>query len=81
MSRPLPLDMLYRWERESPDLVYMRQPINGKWHEWTWKETGQEVRKMAAYLKSLNYEPGSKIAVISKNCAHWIISDLAIQFE
>ncbi len=79
MSRPLPLDMMYRWESESPDLVYMRQPINGKWHEWTWKETGQEVRKMAAYLKSLNYEPGTKIAVISKNCAHWIISDLAIQ--
>ena len=34
---------------------------------------------MAAYLKGLGYEPGSKIAVISKNCAHWIISDLAIQ--
>ena len=79
MSYALPLDMMYRWEKESPDLVYMRQPINGKWHEWTWKETGQEVRKMAAYLKGLGYEPGSKIAVISKNCAHWIISDLAIQ--
>ena len=79
MSRALPLDMMYRWEKESPDLVYMRQPINGKWHEWTWKETGQEVRKMAAYLKGLGYEPGTKIAVISKNCAHWIISDLAIQ--
>ncbi len=79
MSRSLPLDMLYRWEREVPNQVFMRQPIKGKWHEWTWKETGQEVRKMAAYLKSLNYEPGSKIAVISKNCAHWMISDLAIQ--
>jgi long-chain acyl-CoA synthetase len=79
MSHPLPLDMMYRWESENPDMVYMRQPINNKWHEWTWKETGQEVRKMAAYLKSLNYEPGTKIAVISKNCAHWIISDLAIQ--
>ncbi len=79
MSRSLPLDMLYRWEREVPNQVFMRQPIKGKWHEWTWKEAGQEVRKMAAYLKSLNYEPGSKIAVISKNCAHWMISDLAIQ--
>jgi len=78
MSYPLPLDMMYRWEKESPDLVFMRQPINGKWHEWTWKETGQEVRKMAAYLKGLDLEPGSRIAMISKNCAHWIISDLAI---
>lgn len=79
MSRPLPLDMMYRWEKESPDLVYMRQPIDGKWHEWTWKQTGEEVRKMAAYLKGLGYEPGTRVAVISKNCAHWIISDLAIQ--
>jgi long-chain acyl-CoA synthetase len=78
MNYPLPLDMMYRWEKESPDLVFMRQPINGKWHEWTWKETGQEVRKMAAYLKSLDLEPGTRIAMISKNCAHWIISDLAI---
>jgi len=71
--------MMYRWEKESPDLVYMRQPIDGKWHEWTWKQTGEEVRKMAAYLKGLGYEPGTRVAVISKNCAHWIISDLAIQ--
>ncbi len=78
MSYPLPLDMMYRWEKESPNLVFMRQPINGKWHEWTWKETGEEVRKMAAYLKNLNLEPGTRIAMISKNCAHWIISDLAI---
>jgi len=78
MNYPLPLDMMYRWEKESPNLVFMRQPINGKWHEWTWKETGQEVRKMAAYLKNLNLEPGTRIAMISKNCAHWIISDLAI---
>lgn len=79
MSHPLPLDMLYRWEKEVPDMVYMRQPINGQWKEWTWKQTGEEVRKMAAYLKSLNYEPGSKIALISKNCAHWMITDLAVQ--
>ena len=78
MNYPLPLDMMYRWEKESPNLVFMRQPINGKWHEWTWKETGEEVRKMAAYLKNLNLEPGTRIAMISKNCAHWIISDLAI---
>jgi len=78
MNYPLPLDMMYRWEKESPDLVFMRQPINGKWHEWTWKETGEEVRKMAAYLKNLDLEPGTRIAMISKNCAHWIISDLAI---
>ena len=73
-----PLEMLYRWESESPNKLYMRQPINDEWHKWTWSETATEVRKMAAYLQSLDLAPKSKIAILSKNCAHWIMSDLAI---
>ena len=33
---------------------------------------------MAAYLKAQNWEPGSRIAILSKNCAWWIMADLAI---
>jgi long-chain acyl-CoA synthetase len=73
-----PLEMLYRWENETPNKLYMRQPINDEWHKWTWSETATEVRKMAAYLQSLDLAPKSKIAILSKNCAHWIMSDLAI---
>ncbi|MDG1189225.1 MAG: AMP-binding protein [Flavobacteriales bacterium] len=73
-----PLEMLYRWESETPNKLYMRQPINDEWHKWTWSETATEVRKMAAYLQSLDLVPKSKIAILSKNCAHWIMSDLAI---
>ena len=73
-----PLEMFYHWEKETPNKLYMRQPINGEWHYWTWSETATQVRKMAAYLKSLDFPANSKIATLSKNCAHWIISDLAI---
>ena len=73
-----PLEMLYRWESETPNKLYMRQPINDEWHKWTWSETATEVRKIAAYLQSLDLAPKSKIAILSKNCAHWIMSDLAI---
>lgn len=76
-----PLEMLYKWEKETPDKVFLRQPINDKWHEWTWKQTGEEVRKMAAAIKNMNLPAGSNIALISKNCAHWIISDLAIMMS
>ncbi len=76
-----PLEMLYKWEKETPDKVFLRQPINDKWHEWTWKQTGAEVRKMAAALKGMNLPAGSNIALISKNCAHWILSDLAIMMS
>ena len=61
-----------------PNNTFLRQPFQGQWHEYTWKETDRQVRSMAAYLKGLDLEPGSKIAIISKNCAHWVMSDLAI---
>ena len=73
-----PLEMFYHWEKETPNKLYMRQPINGEWYHWTWSETATQARKMAAYLKSLDFPANSKIATLSKNCAHWIISDLAI---
>lgn len=75
---PSPLEMLYKWEQETPNKLYMRQPIRGVWYEWTWKETAEQVRKMAAYLKSLDLPAGSRIGILSKNCAHWMFSDLAI---
>ncbi len=76
-----PLEMLYKWEQETPSKIYMRQPIKSIWHEWTWKETAEQVRKMAAYLKSLNLPEGSRIGILSKNCAHWMFSDLAIMMS
>ena len=76
-----PLEMLYKWEQVKPNEIYLSQPINGVWHNWTWKDFGIEVRKMAAYLKSLNLPENSKIALVSKNCAHWIITDLAIMMS
>ena len=77
-SYALPIDMLYKWEQETPQNIYLRQPIDGEWHQWSWHETGQQVRRMAAYLKSLDLPPASTIGILSKNCAHWMFSDLAI---
>lgn len=73
-----PIDMLYHWEKTTPDKIYLRQPIDGKWHTWTWKEAADEVKRMASVLKAKNLPPKSNIAMISKNCAHWIMSDMAI---
>ncbi len=76
-----PLEMLYKWEKTKANSIYLCQPINGVWHNWTWKEFGIEVRKMAAYLKSLNLPKESKIALLSKNCAHWMMADMAIMMS
>ena len=76
-----PLEMLYKWEQEKPEEIYLSQPIDGIWHHWNWKEFGIEVRRMASYLNSLDLPKGSKIALLSKNCAHWMMTDMAIMMS
>ncbi|MHA7855000.1 AMP-binding protein [Marinobacter shengliensis] len=78
-TNKLPLDMLYHWEATKADSPYMTQPIgNGKVVEYTWGRAIDEARRMASYLKSLNLPEKSRIGLISKNCAHWIMTDWAI---
>ncbi len=81
MPYPLPLDMLYHWEQTRPDAVFLRQPVNDRWITWTWKQTVDEAGRMATYLRSLNLPPRSNIALLSKNCAHWVLCDLAIMMS
>jgi long-chain acyl-CoA synthetase len=75
----LPLSRLYCWERERAGHIFLTQPFRGgKVRDWTWKEVADEVRRMAAYLKARGWEPGSRVAILSRNCAWWIMADLAI---
>jgi long-subunit acyl-CoA synthetase (AMP-forming) len=78
MEYQSPLGMLYHWERETPGKIYLKQPIDGVWHLWTWQQVAGEVRQLASSLQALKLPPHSHIALLSKNCAHWIICDLAI---
>ncbi len=75
----LPLQRLYRWENERPDRIFLTQPYDhGKLREWTWAQAADEVRRMAAYLKKQDWDPGSRVAILSRNCAWWIMADAAI---
>ncbi len=78
-TNKLPLDMVYHWEKAKANSVYMTQPIGGgKTVDYTWGRAVDEARRMASYLKSLNLPEKSRIGLISKNCAHWIMTDWAI---
>ena len=74
----LPLERFLELEATQPNKVYLRQPYNGKWITYTWREVGQEARKLAHAIKAMDLPEKSNIALMSKNCAHWIITDLAI---
>jgi long-subunit acyl-CoA synthetase (AMP-forming) len=75
----LPLEQFYWREQRHPERRYLIQPqAGGQIEELTWGQVGEQARRAAAWLRQLELAPGSHIAIISKNCAHWIIADLAI---
>jgi long-chain acyl-CoA synthetase len=74
----LPLQRLYTFERERASMRFLVQPLQGVVREWTWGETMLEVRRMAAWLKAQNWPPGSRIMILGKNSAWWLMADFAI---
>ena len=75
----LALQRLYFWERTAPDSTVLTQPTGGgELRAYTWAQLMDETRRMAAHLVSLNFAPASRIAILSKNTAHWLMCDFAV---
>ncbi|MCO4746002.1 MAG: AMP-binding protein [Proteobacteria bacterium] len=73
------LEYVYEHEQKRADTIYLTQPTgNDAVVDYTWKEVVGQARRMATHLKSQGFEPGSRIAILSKNCAHFIMAELAI---
>lgn len=73
------LDRAYAWERQKAQELFMTQPMGaGSVKQYNWEKTLDEARRVAAYLQSFGFPPGSKIGLLTKNCAHFVMSDLAI---
>ena len=76
------LDYVYEHEANRADQIYLTQPLgaagNGAVTDYTWKQTMDQARRMATHLKSLGFEPGARIGILSKNCAHFFMAELAI---
>ena len=75
----LMLDYVFEHEASHPDTVYLTQPTGGG-HvvDYTWRQVLDQSRRMAAYIKAQGFEPGARIAILSKNSAHFIMAELAI---
>jgi long-chain acyl-CoA synthetase len=75
----LALQRLYHWEQTAADKTVFTQPTgNGAVRDYTWREVMDQTRRMAAHLHSLGLQPGDKVAMLSKNTAHWLMADFAI---
>ncbi|MBM4279744.1 MAG: AMP-binding protein [Deltaproteobacteria bacterium] len=73
------LDHVLGHAEKTPQRVFLTQPLGGdRVEEYTWARVVDEARRMAAHLQSLGLSPGDRVAMLSKNCAHFFIAELAV---
>jgi long-chain acyl-CoA synthetase len=78
-STKLILDYIYEHESKRANQIFLTQPCGGdKVVDYTWAQTMDQARRMAAHLKAQGFAPGSRIALLSKNTAHFMMAELAI---
>lgn len=78
-KQKLILDRIQEHAVNQKNTVFLTQPLGGgKVVDYTWGETVDQARRMAAHLQSRGIGPGSHIAILSKNCAHFFMAELAI---
>ncbi|WVM89012.1 AMP-binding protein [Halopseudomonas pachastrellae] len=58
--------------------IWFKPLPDGSVQRLTWAEVGEQARRAAGYLASLQLPAGSCIGLLAANCAHWIVADLAI---
>lgn len=71
-------DALAEWADKTPDRTFLTQPFEGEVRNWTFRQAHDDALRFASALLNLGLVPGDKVAILSKNCAEWLIADVAI---
>ncbi len=78
-NRPPSVAKLF-WDRvaATPGREAFRKPAGDGWTSYTWQETGERVRDLAAGLLALGIQPEDRVGIASSTRVEWIFADLAI---
>ena len=72
-----PIQAFVQHATNIPDKVYLKQPQpDGSLKEYTFAEVYAEITRVADWLQQ--FPQGSRVGILSLNCAHWLMADLAI---
>ncbi len=73
------LDEVFDHEAAHPGRIFLTQPLGGgAVADTTWGQALDQARRMATHLQSLGLPRGARIGILSKNCAHFFMAELAI---
>jgi len=75
---PPPNEWILKWAETRSDEIYLKQIINREFVEYSYADVADKALRLVTGLREKGLQPGDKIALVSKNCAEWFITDLAL---
>ncbi|MFM7177699.1 MAG: AMP-binding protein [Bacteroidota bacterium] len=73
-----PIENFYEWVKQTPDAPFLRQPYGDTWKVYSYREAFEEAASVAASMHERGLKKGDHVAILSRNCCHWILADIAI---
>lgn len=65
--------------REYRDITILKYYRDGAWRDISWREFDEIIRKLSSAMISMGIDHGDRVAIYSKNCPEWLLSDIALQ--
>ena len=75
---PNVVTMFFTRVRERGEAPFLWAKRGGAWHPKSWRETAEDVSRLALALKRLGLTRGDRVMLVSENRPEWLIADLAI---
>jgi long-subunit acyl-CoA synthetase (AMP-forming) len=72
------LDNFLHWAKKTPESIYLKQPYGNKFKDYSYAESEAQIKKIASFIQKKLKQGPKHVGILSKNCAHWILSDLSI---
>lgn len=74
------IDLFERSVLKFPDQVYLWEKRQGSYRSVTYKQTREEVIRVATGLLARNLQKGDRVALLSEGCNDWIFAELGILY-
>lgn len=72
------VEMFFEQAERLGDRPFLWARREGRWESLSWRETAEQVARMAGALRQIGIRPGERVALVSENRPEWLIADMAI---
>lgn len=74
----LPHEAMLEWAEKRPHDIFLRQIKNREFTDYSFADVVDKALRLVSALQDMGINPKDRVALISKNCAEWFITDLAL---